>query len=171
MKICMTFTACSCSECQAMCQRRPCWPTPADARRLIEAGYADSLMLDWCFDRDQSKTVCLLTPAIQGRESGEAPAHPSGKCTFLDEQNLCRVHDLDLKPTEGQLALCHDRTPEGLHEQIGHAWDCDEGRALVDQWEANPPRGRRRVFLAGLAQRMPTATKTKTPKRSNRARQ
>ena len=163
----MTFTSCSCSECQAMCQRRPCWPTPADAQRLIEAGYADSLMLDWCFDREQSKTICLLTPAIHGREAGEAPAHPSGPCTFLDEQNLCRLHDLNLKPTEGQLALCHDRTPAGLHEQIGQAWDCDAGRALVDQWEANPPRGRRRVFLAGLAHRMPTNTKVKRSRQSN----
>src|SRR3972149_5808564 len=139
--------------------------------RLIEAGYADSPMLDWCFDRDQSKTVCLLTPAIWGRESGEAPVHPSGPCTFLDEQNLCRLHDLGLKPTEGQLALCNDRTPEGLHEQIGHAWDCDEGRALVDQWEANPPHGRRRVFRAGLAYRRPTNAKARTTKRSNRTRQ
>jgi hypothetical protein len=115
-----------------MCQRRPCWPTPAD--------------------REQDKTVYILTPAIAGCESGEAPAHPSGPCTFLDENNLCCLHDLDLKPTEGQLALCHNRTPDGLHEQIGQTWNGDEGQALIDRWEANPPRGRRLTLIAQPAQ-------------------
>ena len=149
----MTFAACSCSECQAMCQRRPCWPTPLDAQRLIEAGYADRLMLDWWFDRVQNKTVYVLTPAIVGRESGEAPAHPSGRCTFLNQENLCDLHDLDLKPTEGRIALCHDRTPPDLHEQIGQTWDADEGRSVIDRWEANPPRGRRLLFVAQSNQR------------------
>src|SRR5512143_828032 len=98
--------ACACPECIAMCQRRPCWPTPDDVQRLIETGYADQLMVDWWFDRDQNKTLYLLTPAIAGHESGEASAYPAGPCTFHDEAGLCRLHDLGLKPTEGQLALC-----------------------------------------------------------------
>ena len=149
----MTFTACACPECQAMCQRRPCWPTPLDAQRLIDAGYADRLMIDWWFDRAQNKTVYVLTPAIAGRESGEAPAHPTGRCAFLNENNLCDLHDLDLKPTEGRIALCHDRTPADLHEQIGQTWDGDEGRGVIDRWEADPPRGRRLVFVAHSNQR------------------
>ena len=104
-----------------MCQHRPCWPTPDDAQRLVEAGYADRLMVDWWFDRDKNKTLYLLTPAIMGHESGEAPAHPEGQCTFLDEAGLCRLHDLNLKPTEGRIALCGQRTPKGLHEQIARA--------------------------------------------------
>lgn len=149
-----TFEACACEECQAMCQRRPCWPTPIDAARLIEAGYADRLMIDWWFDRVASKTVFILTPAIAGRESSEAPAQPSGRCTFLDEQNLCQLHALNLKPTEGQLALCQNRTPEGLHEQIGTTWDTVEARELIEQWEADPPRGRKRTLLIKPARRL-----------------
>ncbi len=103
-------------------------------------------MLDWWFDQDQNKTIYLLTPAIVGREGGEAPAHPDGQCTFLDEMGLCHLHKDGLKPTESQLALCKNRTPSGLHEQAAHAWDGVEAQALVDCWEANPPRGRRLLF-------------------------
>ncbi len=142
------FQACSCAECVAMCKRRPCWPTPDDAQRLVEAGYADRLMVDWWFDREQNTTIYLLTPAIAGREGGEAPVHPEGQCTFLNEAGLCQLHDLSLKPTEGQLALCQNRTPEGLHEQIGRAWDTAAAQKLIDRWEADPPRGRQLLFMA-----------------------
>ncbi|CAG0929969.1 hypothetical protein TFLX_01509 [Thermoflexales bacterium] len=144
-------SACACPECVAMCQHRPCWPTPDDAQRLIEAGYADRLMVDWWFDREKSKTIYLLTPAIAGRESGEAPAHPEGQCTFLDEAGLCRIHDSGLKPTEGQIALCRNRTPADLHEQIARTWENDAAQALIDRWEADPPRGRRLLFATPQA--------------------
>lgn len=137
-----TSTACSCQECKAMCERRPCWPTPSDARRLIDAGYASDLMLDWWFNTAANRTVYVLTPAIVGRESGQAPAIPSGRCTFFDEDGLCQLHMLNLKPTEGKQALCEDRTPQGLHERIAGTWDTLEGRDLIDDWERNPPRGR-----------------------------
>lgn len=118
-----------------MCRRRPCWPTPADAHRLIEAGFGPRLMSEWWFDHAQDKTVFILTPAIQGREGGESPAYPSGACTFLDEAGLCQLHDLGLKPAEGRLALCNNRTPDGLHEQIGCSWDNEDARALIKHWE------------------------------------
>jgi hypothetical protein len=132
----MDAISCSCPECKAMCERRPCWPTPEDAQRLINAGLADRLMLDWWFDHAQNKTVHVLTPAIAGREAGQAPAIPSGRCTFLNEQGLCRLHDLDLKPTEGKQALCKERTPAGLHEQVAQTWDSAFGKTVIDAWEA-----------------------------------
>jgi uncharacterized repeat protein (TIGR03833 family) len=121
----MTFTACACDECQAMCQRRPCWPTPTDVQRLITAGYADRLMLDWWFDREQNKTIYILTPAIAGRESSGAPAHPSGPCTFLDETTSGCPDPSRPRPVGAAL----QSTPDGLHEQIGQTWNNDEGRA------------------------------------------
>jgi hypothetical protein len=130
-----------------MCRHRPCWPTPDDAQHLIEAGYADRLMVDWWFDRDKDKTIYLLTPALAGCESGEAPAQPEGPCTFLDADGLCQIHDSGLKPSEGQLALCRNRTPERLHEQIARTWDGADAQRLIDQWEAQPPRGRRLLFF------------------------
>jgi hypothetical protein len=125
-----------------MCTRRPCWPTPADAQRLIDTGLADRLMLDWWFDTDANRTVYLLTPAIVGRESRQAPAIPSGQCTFLDANGLCQLHDRGLKPTEGQLALCNGRTPVGLHERIGQTWDTTEAQTQIDRWERDGARGR-----------------------------
>ena len=119
-----------------MCERRPCWPTPDDAQRLIDAGHADRLMLDWWFDNEQNKTVYVLTPAITGREGGQAPAIPSGRCTFFSDEGLCRLHDLGLKPTEGRQALCKERTPDGLHEQVGRTWDGADGKTVIDAWEA-----------------------------------
>lgn len=131
-----------------MCQRRPCWPTPVDTERLIAAGFGDSLMLDWWFDHEQNTTIYLLTPAIVGSESKQAPAHPSGPCTFLSEAGLCHLHDLGLKPTEGKLAMCKNNTPARLHEDIGRTWHSDVGRKLIDHWESDPPRGRRRALQA-----------------------
>ncbi|MCB8966478.1 MAG: hypothetical protein H6660_06240 [Ardenticatenaceae bacterium] len=143
----MTDSSCTCSECQAMCQRRPCWPTPTDAEQLMAAGYGDQLMLDWWFDREQNTTIYLLTPAIVGSEGGQAPAHPFGPCTFLDEANLCRLHNMGLKPTEGKQALCQNQTPPGLHEDVGRTWHNDTGRTLIDRWEnSEQPRGRRRAL-------------------------
>jgi hypothetical protein len=39
--------ACDCSTCVNMCLRRPCWPTPAEAKAIIDAGFAGELMLDF----------------------------------------------------------------------------------------------------------------------------
>lgn len=143
------FEACTCEECKAMCERRPCWPTPDDAQRLIDAGFADRLMLDWWFDHTQDKTVYVLTPAIAGREGRQAPAIPSGRCAFLDAQGLCQLHDLNLKPSEGKQALCKERTPADLHERIAQTWQGADGKAIIDAWEAgrrgrNQPRRKRR---------------------------
>lgn len=143
----MSHSACACTECQAMCHRRPCWPTPTDAQALMAAGYSHDLMLDWWVDPEQQQTVYLLTPAIAGRESHVAPPIPNGRCTFLDTAGLCRLHDSGLKPTEGQLALCQNRTPPDLHEQIGRTWNNPAGRALIHQWESDPPRGRQLAFV------------------------
>ena len=140
-----------------MCERRPCWPTPDDARRLIDASHAGKLMLDWWFDTAQNKTVYVLTPAIVGRESGQAPAIPSGRCTFLSDDGLCRLHDLGLKPTEGTLALCKERTPSGLHEQVAKTWDSAAGKAVIDAWEAQ-----------GRGRNLPLSRQRRPRRKSNR---
>lgn len=130
----MMAIACDCPECRAMCTRRPCWPTPADAERLVAAGFGGRLMREWWFDHSQEKTVFMLTPALAGREGAESPAHPSGPCTFLTADGLCELHAPGLKPTEGRQALCHNRTPGDLHESIGQTWNNAEALALVQRW-------------------------------------
>jgi hypothetical protein len=130
----MTDVACDCPECRAMCTRRPCWPTPADAERLVAAGFGRRLMREWWFDHSHEKTVFLLTPALAGREGGESPVHPAGPCTFLTADGLCELHAVGLKPSEGRRALCHNRTPVDLHQRIGQTWNNAEALALVQRW-------------------------------------
>jgi len=99
-------------------------------------------MLDWWFDTTVNKTVYVLTPAIAGRERAQAPAIPSGRCTFLSAGGLCQLHDAGLKPTEGRLALCQGRTPADLHERIAATWETPVGSDLIKRWEADGERGR-----------------------------
>lgn len=141
----MSESMCACEECQAMCRRRPCWPTPFDAEKIIAAGMADRLMLDWWYDNAQDTTVYVLTPAISGRERGQSPAIPTGACTFLNQSGLCDLHDLGLKPTEGRESLCRDRTAPDLHEQVANSWNSNTAQSNVEAWEKEGLRGRRRI--------------------------
>lgn len=53
---------CSCDSCKAMCER-PCWPSPEDAERLIDAGYGDKLMLDfWGVTKETIPREIYLLP-------------------------------------------------------------------------------------------------------------
>lgn len=114
-----------------MCQR-PCWPTPEEAQKLIDAGYGDRLMNDyWC---RKGGDIQILSPACKGSENGFAPFWPTGGCTFQDKDGLCELHNLDLKPLEGRKALCKGRTPKYLHEKIAKMWDNPEAQELVGKW-------------------------------------
>ncbi len=108
---------CKCRKCRDMCHL-PCWPTPAEAVALMEAGYGDRLCLDWramkgdshCDDGDPgSRTVWLIRPANKGSEGRRSPQNPvtwTG-CTFWDfppGKGLCSLHDSGLKPYEGRHA-------------------------------------------------------------------
>ena len=123
--------SCTCEECKEMCQR-PCWPTPEEAKKLIEAGYGDRLMSDY-WARAESD-IHILGPALKGYEGQSTPFWPKGQCTFQDENGLCQLHDKGLKPYEGRKALCNGRTPKGLHEEVAMMWDNEEAQALVDKW-------------------------------------
>lgn len=86
-----------------MCERRPCWPTPDEAKRIKDAGFGDRLMIDyWVESPTDIKIEC---PAIVGYEGLNAPFIPVGRCTFLKD-GLCELHDLGLKPLEGRVASC-----------------------------------------------------------------
>lgn len=104
-------------------------------------------MVDWWVD-PAGRTIYLLSPAIRGQETAVAPAEPRGDCTFRTPDGLCALHDAGLKPTEGRLALCQNRTPNGLHGRIAQSWDGEDGRGLLMAWESDPPRGRRAHLLA-----------------------
>jgi hypothetical protein len=127
-------TVCSCGTCQGMCSKsRPCWGTPADMQKLIEAGYGDSLMGDWFSDLEGD--IHLLSPALVGREGKMAPIIPIGKCTFFNS-GKCDLHDFGLKPSEGKKIHCKmdPGTAWSIHMEVVEAWRTEEGRKLVKAW-------------------------------------
>lgn len=131
---------CGCEECIDMCKNRPCWGTPFEIRKLIEAGYADRLYLDWWvggFDGG-SDNLYMPQPAMVEREKGYAPDSfwPRGRCTFLNDEDQCEIHSL--KPVEGIVAS-HDNRKEmdelRLHELTARSWDTELGREVLADWK------------------------------------
>lgn len=131
-------TECSCKQCRAMC-KRPCFGTPEDIQKIIDAGFGDRLMLDHHCGLDPDNDVSLLCPALKGSESKNAPYVPSSEkgCTFW-KYGKCELHNLKLKPLQGRIAI-HDGIDEfedgkSTGDHISELWNTDEGRNLVKKW-------------------------------------
>jgi hypothetical protein len=129
----LTESECACEECRRMCNR-PCWPTPGEAQRLIDAGYGSRLMRDyWVGDGLDGGDIYLLSPANPGMEGSAAGFWPSEGCVFQGEDGFCELHDLGLKPLEGRVASC-SRGQGDLHQYVASTWNNPEAQALVDEW-------------------------------------
>lgn len=123
-------SSCECQKCVNMCANsRPCWGTPDDIKKIIDAGYGNRLMTDWYSGESTNHEEILLeTPAIVGYEQSMAPNYPIGRCTFLTENNKCELHDKGLKPIEGRMASCDDSIHHSSamkklhHETIINLW-------------------------------------------------
>jgi len=139
---------CSCRVCKGMC-KRACWPTPQEAQALLDAGYADRLMLDaWIGGFDDSyEDVYIVCPSTPGYCGGLAPglgddfnwmdvfgdgALANGGCV-MQKNGLCMLHDKGLKPIEGRVAH-HSKDSDNLHEAVARTWDSDVGRAVVERF-------------------------------------
>ena len=122
---------CSCETCVEMCERRPCWPTPEESKKIQDAGFARRMMRDYWVGH--SEDIDIISPAIVGHDNGNAPFFPNGRCVFLTEEGLCELHDLGLKPLEGRVASCYDITSDA-HKDIAMTWDTKEGRSVVASW-------------------------------------
>lgn len=118
---------CTCDTCKDMCYR-PCWPTPDEAQRLIDAGHLKDLALDTYYIGGQP--VEVLRP--QNANDSER------RCIFQDRETLlCRVHGTDLKPIEGRLAhheLIETGKGAALRRAIAKLWKNKKGRELIEQW-------------------------------------
>lgn len=133
----MPTNECSCPECQATCrQARPCWGTPDEIRKIIDAGFADKLMEDY-YEGDLNGVdlpyIAIITPAIRGHGGDRAPWYPRGQCIFQTDTGLCHIHSM--KPVEGRVA---DHTTNNafraVHFSLVHIWNTPEGKAVVEQW-------------------------------------
>ena len=131
---------CACKQCKRMCVR-PCFPTPDDAERLIEAGYGNRLMLDWhCGIKEGDRRTFLLVPALSEHEAKQAPYIPYSEkgCTFWN-YGKCDLHNKKLKPLGGRLAH-HDNLPQfadipgGIGGAIAELWKSDRGQQVVRGW-------------------------------------
>lgn len=159
----------NCSYGIRMCHHTPCLGTVEDIERLMDAGYSKNLMLDWWIGADKAdntakkftsnpssseriagrnnpfnEDVPYLVPAIKGREGDSAPFARTGSCTMLIN-NQCSLHDIGLKPTQGQYACCKvDRVYKDaqgdqleLDERIPilHTWNTQRGKDLIERWK------------------------------------
>lgn len=134
---------CSCTRCVGMC-KRSCWPSPAEAAKLLDMGLAKQLMKDQWYQSWGEGDIDLLCGAIPGHEGRNSPRRdffdfgpdPRSKGCVLLKEGLCSIHAC--KPIEGRLAHHdHIRAAEfnDVHEAVAVLWDTDEGRAVVSRWE------------------------------------
>lgn len=141
-------TACRCTHCVGACASGvPCTGTPADMAAICRAGHAGRLMLERLVTPG-GHVIYYLRPAIAHHEGKEAPRYlVPGRCAFLGPTDLCTLHTVGLKPTEGRLALlCNPAYPSDVvFRQLVNQWRGRPGRALVRWW-------RRRVGM-GVAKK------------------
>lgn len=127
---------CACDLCVSMCTA-PCCGSVEDIEKIIDAGYAHRIMFDnlpTCRGSDE-----ILKPALKGYEGKRAPwAVKSRKgCTFWDENGRCELHNKNLKPVLGRVAI--HGYPIDYHEQFGEIskedWESERGKELISKWK------------------------------------
>jgi Fe-S-cluster containining protein len=114
-------SSCHCKTCNDMCTGSPCWPTPGEAKRLVEA-YPDRVAFDESYYLG-GRHVRLMRPAAVGESPMSVNRGYAGRCVFYKNQR-CELHYTGMKPLEGRLS-----THEYNHEQrdqlrfhIGRMW-------------------------------------------------
>lgn len=133
---------CKCDKCVEMCQNQPCSPTVGEAQKLIDAGLANKLSVLHVTERGYDLEI--LIPSMQGYESdNRIPSswYQVGNCVFL-ENNLCVLHDRQLKPIEGRFADCkkkndkeHKRNYRKLADYLYADWQTQAGKKLLADWK------------------------------------
>lgn len=99
---------------------------------MLDAGYADRLMLDWW---QQDEPIAILCGALKGYEGELAPDMPISDdgCTFWVD-GLCQLHEVGLKPLEGRVAHHSNKPDDKLHGEVAKLWDSEDGRAVIARW-------------------------------------
>lgn len=139
----MTYQCMGCTNGIKMCYNRPCWGTPNEFRRIIDAGFASKLMIDfWHGGEAQipgvgknpfNHNVFFLCGALAGKEGDIVGLNPTGKCSLLNEKDQCSIHDI--KPIQGRTSCC--KHPDAYDERIDilRLWDTEEGKSLIEEWK------------------------------------
>jgi len=150
-----TIPSCTCENCQNMC-RRPCWPLPHEAARMIAAGHADMMTDDYYTLYDDKLSEELSQDAIEVRVLRPGKEFTSTKeddvwCKFHDRvTKMCKLHEAGLKPFEGRTAIHSGglpkrvkRSPGGLRprDKITLAWHTLSGRRVIELWKRKVTKG------------------------------
>jgi hypothetical protein len=162
-----------CKECKAgieMCYTRPCMGTPEEFEKIIDAGFAEKLRVDfWSgrpkdtivtpdtilaapdelkeifqqiydyqqeFPNPHENDVLMLTGGTEYDKLYRACGYSArGKCNFLTEDELCSLHDLNLKPTQGRNACCKKEIAEEDQNLFyANLWATPEGERIVSKF-------------------------------------
>ena len=107
-------TECRCLVCRMQC-RVPCLGTPADIRRLIEAGYKDRLAPILWLAGMYAGQIRFPVPMVQPARGED------GWCAFF-QNGLCELHERGLKPTEGKLSY-HTIRADNFDFSCSLAWN------------------------------------------------
>ena len=124
---------------------RPCWGTPKEIKKILDAGFGKKLMLDWWVGN--GKNIYIVCGANPGHGGGHAPQEEflnrlmgnsllrSG-CMLQAEDGLCELHGVGLKPKEGRTSH-HAQTfdSHALHEEIARTWNTPEGKKIVRRFK------------------------------------
>lgn len=150
-----------CKKGILMCYNTPCMGTVDDIERLMNAGYAKNLMLDWwggtghfegepgspirAAKRKQNEfeeDVPYLVPATVGNGGKKTPLNKRGKCNLLVDDK-CSVHHI--KPILGRNACCKidgdmeiiDGVEILKDERIDvlRTWNTQRGKDLIARWK------------------------------------
>ena len=126
-----------CKDCRRginMCEQRPCWGTVKDFKKIIKAGYAKKLMIDY-YNNDKinnGEDIYFLSGASSGNECSKADWNPKGTCIFL-ENNKCIIHNI--KPTSGAVSCCKIDYNLKLTHACLMTWTTTEGKKLIEDWK------------------------------------
>jgi len=62
---------------------------------------------------------------------------PTGKCKLLTDDDLCSLHDLGLKPDQGQKSCCNDDKNEAANSNLPYVnlWTTDKGKEVIEKFK------------------------------------
>ena len=116
--------SCTCKSCQAMCKHCPCLGTPDDILKIIKAGFADKLEgTTWLAGLKYGQGPIYMVQPLQNK---------NGRCAFLDKDDLCKLHNLGLKPIEGKLSS-HKVGSDRLAYVVARTWLFKRNNEIIDQ--------------------------------------
>lgn len=158
----LTKPSCNCTNGVRMCYKTPCMGTVDDMEKLMDAGYAKNLMLDFWLGKDPNgmsdkvketmdpglvdsyvnnpfeENVPYLVPALKGHEGKITSMGKTGTCNLLVD-NKCSLHDKGLKPIQGQTACCKIERVF-IDPVSGKQMEIDERVPILHTW--NTKRGK-----------------------------